>query len=69
MPAPHAADALLGMLFPLWQLVIGGFALAVLALSIRRLRARSSTRMVRALILTGLAIMFLAVLGLFLDGC
>jgi amino acid transporter len=69
VPAPHAADALLGMLFPLWQLVIGGCALAVLALSINRLRARGSSRMVRALTLTGLAILFLAVFGMFLDSC
>lgn len=69
VPAPRAADALLGMLFPFWQLVIGGCVLAVLALSVQRLRARRSSRMVRALTLTGVAIMSLALLGLLLDSC
>jgi len=67
MLRPLAADALLGMLFPFWQLVIAGCALAVLLLSLRRLRERGSSRMVRALLVTGTAIVGLAALGVLLD--
>jgi multisubunit Na+/H+ antiporter MnhB subunit len=67
MPRPVAADALLGLLFPFWQLVIAGCALAALLLSFRRLRARGSSRMVRALVVTGVAIIALAALGVLLD--
>lgn len=67
-PETLAADALLGLLLPFWQLVIGGFVLAALLLSLRRLRDRGSSRMVRALMVTGVAIVGLALLGLVVDG-
>jgi hypothetical protein len=63
-----ASDALLGMLFPIWQLAIGLCLLAVLVVSVRRLAARGPSRMTTALLVTGSAVVGLAVLGVLLQG-
>jgi hypothetical protein len=60
-------DALLGMLFPLWQIVIDACVLVVLVVCTRRLIRRGSSRMGRALIVSGSAAVALAVLGLLLS--
>jgi hypothetical protein len=59
-------DALLGLLFPVWQLAIGGCVLVVLVVSMGRLIRRGPSRMGRALIVTGGAAIAVAVLGLLL---
>jgi hypothetical protein len=65
---PVASDALLGMLFPIWQLAIGLCLLAVVVLSVRRLAARGPSRMTTALLVTGGAVVGLTVLGVLLQG-
>ncbi|MFC0098193.1 hypothetical protein ACFFKH_11705 [Micromonospora marina] len=64
-PVPAVAeDALLGLLLPFWQLVIGAVVLAVLLLSVRRLARRGPSRMTTALLITAGAIAGIAALGL-----
>jgi hypothetical protein len=65
-PYPLGADALLGLLFPIWQLVIAGCVVAAVVVSAQRLRSRGPSRMATALVVTGTAIMCLTVLGLLL---
>ena len=59
-------DALLGQLFPLWHLAIGGCVVVTVVLCTRRLLRRGPSRMTRALIVTGSAAIGLATLGLLL---
>jgi hypothetical protein len=59
-------DALLDLLFPLWQVVIGGCLVAVLLVSVHRLLGRGPSRMSRALVVTGGAAVAVAVLGILL---
>ncbi len=59
-------DSLLDLLFPIWQLAIGGCVLVVTVISIRRLRQRGPSRMTRALVVTGSAVLGLAALGILL---
>jgi hypothetical protein len=59
-------DALLGLLFPVWQLVIGGCVLVTVAFGVRRLLRRGPSRMTSALIVTGGAALGLTALGLLL---
>jgi hypothetical protein len=58
-----AEDALLGLLLPFWQLVIGAFVLFVVLASVRRLAQRGPSRMRTALLVTGGAVLCLTVLG------
>jgi hypothetical protein len=62
-----AADALLGLLLPFWQLVIGGFVLVAVAASIYRLAQRGPSRMSMALLLTGGAVVCITVIGMLLQ--
>jgi hypothetical protein len=62
-----AADALLGMLFPVWQIAIGVCVLAAVAVSAWRLAARGRSRMSTALVVTGAAVVGLAVVGVLLE--
>ncbi|GHJ14322.1 MULTISPECIES: hypothetical protein [unclassified Micromonospora] len=62
-----AEEALLGLLLPFWQLVIGAFVLAVLVLSVGRLVRRGPSRMATALLVTAAAIACFAVLGVLLE--
>jgi len=59
-------DALLGLLFPVWQLAIGVIVLVTVVLATRRLLHRGPSRMTRAVIVTGSAALCLATLGLLL---
>ncbi len=59
-------DALLDLLFPIWQLAIGGCVLVVLVVSLRRLRQRGLSRMTRALMVSGGAAVGLVLLGILL---
>lgn len=63
-----AADALLSMLFPVWQLAIGVCVLATLVVSVGRLAARGPSRMTTALLVTGAAVVGLTVVGVLLQG-
>jgi hypothetical protein len=64
--AGMSQDALLGLLFPVWQFVIGGCVLVTVVLCTRRLLRRGPSRMTRALIVTGSAVLGLATLGMLL---
>jgi hypothetical protein len=67
-PVPVAADALLSLLLPFWQLVIGVFVLLMLAVSVRRLASRGRSRMTTALVVSGAAAVALAMIGFLIQG-
>jgi hypothetical protein len=58
-----AADALLDLVLPIGQLAIGTLVLVVLVVSVHRLFMRGPSRMGGALLLTGGAVIGLAVVG------
>ncbi|SCL41908.1 hypothetical protein GA0074692_6555 [Micromonospora pallida] len=62
-----AEDALLGLLLPIWQLVIALFVLFAVVASVRRLARRGPSRMTTALLVTAAAIAGLAVVGVLLQ--
>jgi hypothetical protein len=66
--ADMSRDSGLDLLFPMWQLVIGGCVLAAVVLSLGPLVRRGPTRMSRALIVTGGAALAIAALGIMLAG-
>ncbi|BCJ60740.1 hypothetical protein [Micromonospora endophytica] len=63
-----AEDALLGLLLPFWQLIIGAFVLFAVVVSIGRLARRGPSRMSTALLVTAAAIVGFAVIGVLLQG-
>ncbi|GAA4573271.1 hypothetical protein GCM10023176_37910 [Micromonospora coerulea] len=65
--APLAEEALLGLLLPFWQLVIGAFVLFVVVVSIGRLARRGASRMTTALLVSAAAIAGFTVLGVLLE--
>nr|WP_212821850.1 hypothetical protein [Polymorphospora rubra] len=67
-PVVLADDALLGLLLPFWQILIGIFVIIAVVVSVRRLASRGQSRMTTALLVTGSAIVGLAVLGILLQG-
>jgi hypothetical protein len=72
MPDPTgrvlAEDALLGLLLPFWQLVIGLFVLVALVGAAYKLGRRGPSRMRTALFVTGGAIVGIALVGIFTQG-
>ncbi|GAA2639097.1 hypothetical protein GCM10010399_85560 [Dactylosporangium fulvum] len=62
-PNPRA-DALMEMLFPLWQLVIGVVVALVLVVATIRLARRGPSRMGTVLLITGGAIVGITVFGI-----
>ena len=58
-----AVDAFLGLLVPLWQLVIGVLVLVTVVVSIWKLLMRGPSRMGGALLLLGSAVVGLAVVS------
>jgi len=58
-----AADALLDLLLPAWQLVIGVLVLVTLVVSVHRLFMRGPSRMGGAMLLAGGAVIGLAVVS------
>jgi hypothetical protein len=62
-----AEDALLGLLLPIWQLVIAVLVLFAVVASVRRLARRGPSRMSTALLVTAAAIAGLAVIGVLLQ--
>jgi hypothetical protein len=63
-----AADALVGLLLPLWQVVIGVLVLVAVVVSVRRLALRGPSRMSAAMLVVGGAVVCLAVLGYLFQG-
>ncbi|GAB3943630.1 hypothetical protein [Micromonospora vulcania] len=64
----YAEEALLGLLLPIWQLVIGAFVLLVLVLSVGRLARRGRSRMTTALLVTAAVIVGFTAVGVLLQG-
>ena len=58
-----AVDAFLGLLVPLWQIVIGVLVLVTVVVSVRRLFLRGPSRMGGALLLLGGAVAGLVVVS------
>jgi hypothetical protein len=58
-----AADALLDLVFPLWQFVIGALVLVTLVVSVSRMVRRGPSRMGGAMLLAGGAVIGVAVIG------
>jgi len=58
-----ASDALLDLLMPLWQLVIGLLVLVTVVVSVHRLVMRGPSRMGGAMLLVGGAVVCMAVLS------
>ena len=58
-----ASDVLFGLLMPLWQMVIGVLVLVAVTVSIHRLFMRGPSRMGGAMLLSGGAVIGLAVIG------
>ncbi|SNT41356.1 hypothetical protein SAMN05421812_105417 [Asanoa hainanensis] len=63
-----AEDALLGMLVSFWQLVIGLCVLLALGAAAYRLAARGPSRMTTAMLVTGAAVVGIAVLSYLAGG-
>ena len=59
----HAADALFGLLLPLWQVLIGVLVLVAVVVSVHRLFLRGPSRMGGAMLLTGGALVCIAVVS------
>jgi hypothetical protein len=59
-----AADALLGLLLPMWQLVIGLLVLVVVVVSVLRLLSRGPSRMGTAMLFIGGAVVCITILGI-----
>jgi hypothetical protein len=62
-PPVLAADALLDLLLPAWQLVIGLLVLVTLVVSVHRLVVRGPSRMGGAMLLIGGAVVCVAVVS------
>jgi lipopolysaccharide export LptBFGC system permease protein LptF len=62
----RADEALLAMLMPLWQAIIGGFVLLAMLVAAARLSRRGPSRMGTALLVIGAAVVGLVVVGLML---
>jgi hypothetical protein len=60
------SDAPLDLVAPLWQSLIGVCVLAVIVVSAHRLLMRGPSRMSRALVVTGGAIVALVLIGILL---
>ncbi|GIF18803.1 hypothetical protein BJ973_005850 [Actinoplanes tereljensis] len=58
-----AADALLDLVFPVWQFVIGALVLVTLVVSVQRMVRRGPSRMGGAMLLAGGAVIGVAVIG------
>jgi hypothetical protein len=68
MPEPstsvHAEDALLGLLMPLWQIVIGLLVAVAVVVVVYRLVRRGPSRMTTAMLVSGGAVIGIAVVGI-----
>jgi Na+/H+-dicarboxylate symporter len=62
-PPVVASDALLDLLLPLWQLVIGVLVLVTLVVSVHKLVMRGPSRMGGAMLMVGAVVVGVAVLS------
>ena len=62
-PPVIAMDALLDLLVPMWQLIIGVLVLVTVVVSVQRLVRRGPTRMGGALLLIGGAVVCVALVS------
>ena len=62
-PGTLAADAFISLILPLGQFLIGALVLVTLVVSVRRLLARGPSRMGGAVLLSGAAVIGLALVG------
>jgi hypothetical protein len=67
-PRVLAADALLDLLMPLWQLVIGVLVLVTLVVSVHKLFMRGPSRMGGAMLMVGGAVVCVALLSYLFQG-
>ncbi|MFY1651550.1 hypothetical protein ACN27J_11735 [Solwaraspora sp. WMMB762] len=65
---PQAIDAISALLLPFWQIVIGAVVVVAVIVSIHRLILRGPSRMTKALLILGGAIISLAVIGVLTSG-
>jgi hypothetical protein len=59
-----ADDALLGLLLPFWQMVIGLFVAVAVVVTLYRLLQRGPSRMTTAMLVTGGAVVGIALVGI-----
>jgi hypothetical protein len=64
VPRTVAADALLGLLLPFWQLVLGCVIVLFVVGASVRLARRGRSRMNTAIVVTGLALLGVVLIGL-----
>jgi hypothetical protein len=64
MTPPPRADALMDLLFPFWQLVIGGTVAIVVVIVALKLAVRGQSRMRTAMVVTGAGIIGLTLFGI-----
>ena len=64
MTPPARADAIMELLFPLWQFVIGALVAVVVVVMALRLARRGRSRMRTAMVVTGAGILGLAIIGI-----
>jgi hypothetical protein len=65
--SPPVGETLLSLLSPFGQLAIGGCALLVLVVSIRKLAQRGRSRMTTAMLVTGVAALAVAALNILIQ--
>ena len=63
MQPPPQADALMDLLSPLWQILIGGTVAVVVAVMGLRLARRGRSRMRNAMVVVGAGILGLTLIG------
>jgi hypothetical protein len=61
-------DALLSLLSPAWQATLGVFVVVVLVIAGRSLVRRGRSRMNRAIVVSGLAVLGVVAVGVLLSG-
>jgi hypothetical protein len=66
MTPPARADALMDLLFPLWQILIGLVVAVVFVVVALRLARRGRSRMRTAMVVTGAGILGLTLIGMLL---
>ena len=64
MTPPARADALMDLLLPVWQFVIGSVVAVVVVVMALRLARRGRSRMRTAMVVTGAGILGLAIIGI-----
>ena len=61
---PHAQDALLGLLAPIWQLAILACLIVVTVVAGHKLLMRGPSRMLRGVVMAGSAVVGVIVIGM-----